>query len=188
VGTNLASSDVQLLHSWKEISSYTGRGVRTLQRYEANLGFPIHRPLGKPRSSVMAFKHEIDSWMAKTPVGILEASANGTAPNPEAPLRNITEPLTTLSARTAEWHSQTSSMQQGFTAMQQAVNSMQERVNSMLDRLERTQTLAMHTRLLWNQVQSRRERLRKYGPPPHHEFRWHNPEPVSVGKIDRQLN
>lgn len=73
VSTNSSSSDVQVLHSWKEISSYTGCGVRTLQRYETNLSFPVHRPLGKPRSSVMAFKHEIDRWLSETPSSALKA-------------------------------------------------------------------------------------------------------------------
>lgn len=33
----------KVLHSWKDISNYTGRGVRILQRYEVQIGFPIHR-------------------------------------------------------------------------------------------------------------------------------------------------
>ena len=60
--------DSHVLHSWKEISLYTGRGVRTLQRYESHLGFPVHRPSGKPRSSVLAFREEINRWLAETPV------------------------------------------------------------------------------------------------------------------------
>jgi len=56
-----------VLHSWKEISVYTGRGVRTIQRYETQFGFPIHRPAGSPRSAVLAFSDEIDGWLAETP-------------------------------------------------------------------------------------------------------------------------
>ena len=51
-------------------------------------------------------------------------------------------------------------MQQGFASMQQAVASIQEKLNSVLQRLETMQTSAMRTRVLWEQVQSRRERLR----------------------------
>lgn len=160
MSTNLPSTDVQILHSWKEISSYTGRGVRTLQRYETNFRFPIHRPLGKPRSSVLAFKHEIDAWMAKTPVACAGDSPDSYATQAEMPPRNITGPLAALSTSTARWNCQTSSMQQGFASMQQALNSMQEKLNSVLQRLERMQTSATRTRLLWEQVQSRRERLR----------------------------
>jgi len=57
----------QVLHSWKDIANYTGRGVRTLQRYEIQLGFPIHRPAGRSRSAVLAFSDEIDEWLGKAP-------------------------------------------------------------------------------------------------------------------------
>ena len=56
-----------VLHSWKEIAAYTGRGVRTIQRYEVHFGFPIHRPAGSPRSAVLAFSDEIDRWLASSP-------------------------------------------------------------------------------------------------------------------------
>ncbi len=60
-------SQNEILHSWKEISAYIGRGVRTLQRYERLMGFPIRRPLGKRRSSVMAFRVEVDAWLQRSP-------------------------------------------------------------------------------------------------------------------------
>ena len=52
-----------VLNSWKEIAGYTGRGIRTLQRWEQELGFPVRRPRGKHRSAVIAIKKEIDLWM-----------------------------------------------------------------------------------------------------------------------------
>ena len=55
----------KVLHSWKDIANYTGRGVRTLQRYEVLLGFSIHRPAGRSRSAVLAFADEIDEWLGK---------------------------------------------------------------------------------------------------------------------------
>lgn len=57
-----------VLNSWKEIATYTGRGIRTLQRWEQELGFPVRRPRGKQRSAVIAIKQEIDLWM-HTPHG-----------------------------------------------------------------------------------------------------------------------
>ena len=57
-----------VLNSWKEIATYTGRGVRTLQRWEQELGFPVRRPRGKHRSAVIAIRQEIDIWM-RTPHG-----------------------------------------------------------------------------------------------------------------------
>jgi CheY-like chemotaxis protein len=58
----------RILHSWKEIAAYLGRGVRTIQRYETQLGFPIRRPARKDRSAVMAFTDEIDQWLSRAPV------------------------------------------------------------------------------------------------------------------------
>ena len=59
----------RILHSWKEIASYVGRGVRTIQRYEGQFGLPVHRLAGRSRSSVMAFPDEIDGWLSRTPTG-----------------------------------------------------------------------------------------------------------------------
>lgn len=61
------SNGGRVLHSWKEIASYTGRGVRTIQRYEMQLGFPVRRPSGSSRSAVLAFTNEIDAWLAHSP-------------------------------------------------------------------------------------------------------------------------
>lgn len=53
----------KILHSWKEIAAYIGRGVRTVQRYEKTLGLPVRRFAGDDRGSVSAFPHELDRWM-----------------------------------------------------------------------------------------------------------------------------
>jgi len=53
----------QTLNSWKEIASYLGRGVRTVQRWEADLQLPVHRIGTGDRSPVFAFKAELDNWM-----------------------------------------------------------------------------------------------------------------------------
>ena len=57
----------RILHSWKEIASYVGRGIRTIQRYEVQFGLPVHRLVGSSRSAVMAFSDEIDAWLSRTP-------------------------------------------------------------------------------------------------------------------------
>jgi hypothetical protein len=56
-------SDARVLNSWKEISSYIGRGVRTVQRWEEHYGLPVHRPSGRDRSAVYAIVDEIDAWL-----------------------------------------------------------------------------------------------------------------------------
>ena len=42
----LTKGEVQLevFSGWKDIASYLGKGIRTIQRYEQTLGLPIRRP------------------------------------------------------------------------------------------------------------------------------------------------
>lgn len=63
-GGNARMSDQgrQRLNSWKEISTYLGRDVRTVSRWERERGLPVHRLPGGRGSSVFAFTDEIDRW------------------------------------------------------------------------------------------------------------------------------
>ncbi len=56
-----------VLQTWKQISEYVGRTERTVQRWEQQFGFPVHRPSGKSRSSVMALAQEINEWTRDKP-------------------------------------------------------------------------------------------------------------------------
>jgi predicted DNA-binding transcriptional regulator AlpA len=58
----------RFLSGWKEIASYLGKGVRTVQRYERELGFPARRPAGKSHAAVIATKAEVDAWVAASPI------------------------------------------------------------------------------------------------------------------------
>lgn len=58
----------QFLSGWKEIANYLGKGVRTVQRYERELGLPVRRPAGKPTGSVVATKAELDAWVTASPI------------------------------------------------------------------------------------------------------------------------
>src|SRR6516165_9962944 len=58
----------QILNSWKEIGQYLNRGVRTVQRWEAELGLPVRRPRGRRRSAVIAMRSEIDQWLNRCPL------------------------------------------------------------------------------------------------------------------------
>lgn len=51
-----------ILNSWKEIASYVGRGVRTVQRWERDLSFPVFRTNDRLRGSVFAYRMQIDDW------------------------------------------------------------------------------------------------------------------------------
>ena len=50
-----------VLSSWKEIASFLGKGVRTVQRWEKCIGLPVHRPGGNC-GVVLAYPAEIDAW------------------------------------------------------------------------------------------------------------------------------
>jgi len=51
------------LDSWKDIATYLGRGVRTVQRWESDLGLPVHRIGQGNRSPVFAFTADLDFWL-----------------------------------------------------------------------------------------------------------------------------
>jgi Tol biopolymer transport system component len=50
------------LDSWKEIASYLGRGIRTVQRWEREEGLPVHRLAHAERGSVFADPTELTEW------------------------------------------------------------------------------------------------------------------------------
>jgi hypothetical protein len=52
----------RVLASWKDIATYVGRGVRTVQRWESALDLPVRRSGALRKSAVVAFTDEIDSW------------------------------------------------------------------------------------------------------------------------------
>jgi hypothetical protein len=61
-------SETKVLQGWKEIARYMNRGVRTVQRWEAMFGLPVHRPAGRPRSAVLARVEEVEDWLSGTPL------------------------------------------------------------------------------------------------------------------------
>ena len=50
------------LDSWKEIASYLGRGIRTVQRWEREEGLPVHRLAHEKRGTIYARKDELAAW------------------------------------------------------------------------------------------------------------------------------
>ncbi len=62
------------LESWKEIAAYIHRDIRTSQRWEKELGLPVHRLTNHANSRVFAYKDEIDRWLeSETRRGLLAA-------------------------------------------------------------------------------------------------------------------
>jgi hypothetical protein len=57
--------EFKVLSSWKDIARYMGKGVRTVQRWERQLGLPVRRPNGASRkSAVLLHRSELDAWLA----------------------------------------------------------------------------------------------------------------------------
>jgi len=53
-----------ILNSWKEISYYLDRNVRTCQRWKIELKLPVHRiDKNSQHSKVFSYKSEIDQWL-----------------------------------------------------------------------------------------------------------------------------
>src|ERR1039458_5829681 len=72
------------LDCWKEIAAYLGKVERTVKRWDASRGLPIHRVPGGGRASVYAYTAELDEWLKSTkalePEAALEASQEDAVP------------------------------------------------------------------------------------------------------------
>jgi hypothetical protein len=64
MAASIAPHQPELLTSWKEIASYLGKGVRTVQRWEQQFGLPVRRPNEKSKGIVRATSRELDDWLA----------------------------------------------------------------------------------------------------------------------------
>ena len=83
------------LQGWKEIGAHVGKSVRTLQRWEREYGFPVHRVGREGGEIVWADSEEVDSWFRahisaeqQDPGGVVvTASVNPQAIPPDLPNR-----------------------------------------------------------------------------------------------------
>lgn len=57
----------EFLSGWKDIASYLGKGVRTVQRYELVFRLPVRRPGVGTRGSVIASRVELEQWVQAGP-------------------------------------------------------------------------------------------------------------------------
>jgi Tol biopolymer transport system component len=56
------------LDTWKAIADYLERHERTVKRWEAERGLPVHRLPGDQRSVVFAFTRELDDWLVASDI------------------------------------------------------------------------------------------------------------------------
>jgi Tfp pilus assembly protein PilF len=71
------------LDTWKEIATYFGRDERTVRRWEAGRGLPVHRVPGGAGGTVYAFEAELAAWLRGHPETGENAKA-ASAPSIEA--------------------------------------------------------------------------------------------------------
>jgi len=63
MSASITPQQPELLTSWKEIASYLGKGVRTVQRWEQQFGLPVRRPNEKAKGIVRATRGDLDAWL-----------------------------------------------------------------------------------------------------------------------------
>jgi len=96
-------SSGEILNSWKQVAAYLGRGTRTVQRWEHDLGLPVRRPRGKSRSAIMALRRDLDAWVRNSPQ--INQTRNGDRavrqriPDDYPPIRNVSIRGTILASR-----------------------------------------------------------------------------------------
>lgn len=73
------------LDTWKLIAKYLGRSTRTVQRWHAEYGLPVHH-LGAEASSVYAYTDELDLWLRRRDGSGTEGVARGSQNSSRIPL------------------------------------------------------------------------------------------------------
>ncbi|MEQ1952184.1 tetratricopeptide repeat protein [Mesorhizobium yinganensis] len=84
------------LKSWKEIAAFFGRDERTVKRWEASRGLPVHRLPGRTRASIYAYPSELENWLT----GNRDAEAAGSPITRDEPVDASPAPAVMADART----------------------------------------------------------------------------------------
>jgi tetratricopeptide (TPR) repeat protein len=71
------------LDGWKDIATYLAKAERTVKRWEAGRGLPIHRVPGGGRASVYAYPAELDEWLKSSSAAEPESLETAEAGNPQ---------------------------------------------------------------------------------------------------------
>jgi hypothetical protein len=130
---NESLTNTDVLNSWKEVAVYMGRGVRTVQRWERELGLPVRRPRGKSRSAVIAFKPELDRWLAQAPTDAPELQI----PVPvtlKLPSLKVSKRIITVTTRNHQLLARTHDLRQRTMELCIQLNRNLELANSLVDR------------------------------------------------------
>jgi hypothetical protein len=64
-----------VLLGWKQIARYLSKSIRTVQRWEHDLGLPVRKIDTQTKSDVVAFVTEIEVWVRRGSLPINESGA-----------------------------------------------------------------------------------------------------------------
>lgn len=134
-----------LLSSWKEIATFLGRGVRTVQRWERELGLPVHRVRGTEHSPVFAYREELEVW--------LNSKATLAPQNPAMP-RGRSQ------LRYSEIHASAEQTVRRSQLLVQALGSL------VMEQTNRAEALVQNLRVTVTGLNERRQRLANYDAEP----------------------
>lgn len=112
--------DVRILNSWKEISTYIGRGVRTVQRWEELYGLPVHRAAGRDRSAVYGLSDEIDAWLRMGKMHEAPKSQREVTPQAAEQYRNLMDRAHTLVDRLRLLRKQSTELRENLSRNRQS--------------------------------------------------------------------
>ena len=93
------------LDGWKDIAAYLCRAERTVKRWEANRGLPIHRVPGGAKASVYAYSDELNEWLNSSASAAhdpaVSAADHASETNPSATNGTAQAPLPSESAQSS---------------------------------------------------------------------------------------
>jgi phage terminase Nu1 subunit (DNA packaging protein) len=93
-----ANSGEKVLTSWKEIASFFGKGVRTVQRWERKFGLPISRPTSA-KNVVLTTESELREWIRRSS-RLIDEDGSSVLPGTENSIAELTERLKRLETET----------------------------------------------------------------------------------------
>lgn len=131
MGSHRKKSEIpQVLSGWKEIANYLGKGVRTVQRYESELGLPVRRPAGRATGSVIATRPELDAWVMASPI----QSSFLLSPRTDDVSQGTTEAIRNNLAQTGQLSEQMMQLRTDIKALvhvlQHSLEGLQETLNA----------------------------------------------------------
>jgi Tol biopolymer transport system component len=101
-GAELKRNPPNRLDSWKEIATYLGRDVTTVQRWEKREGMPVHRHVHDKKGSVYAFQGELDTWARSRNLRLDDTAAERPLASPDPPAAVVNEAEGTVDAGPAQ--------------------------------------------------------------------------------------